>query len=288
MKRMIALLFALAALSVRALAGSVSLYAENDVFHNRDYDYTHGTKLSYGMDDGWDYFLWQGIYTPQDKTNATVQPGDRPYAGWLALGASKEYEWRSLWHVTEFSAGVVGPSSMSEESQKNVHRMIGSGLPNGWDDQLHDEPALTARHETRKAYWVGKGEYVSAAVVPQGEVVVGTVMDYVGLGGDFVFGYRPNPYARTQIMPKGEGRYSLYGFAGVRGRAVAWNMLLDGNMYHDSPSVEKETFVGDFQCGACISTPWAAITFTDVYRSREFETQDHGEHFGCVMLTSYF
>lgn len=290
MKRMAAVALSVLFLSQVAMASeSVSLYFENDFVHQRDQEYTHGTKLTYARDDGFEFSIWQGIYTPHNKKTETVQEGDRPYAGWLAFGVAKEYEWKSLWHVTEFSAGVVGPSSFSEETQVEIHRLINSSLPNGWDDQLDDEPAMTLRHESRKAFWLFGNENVSAAVVPQAEVVIGTVMDYAGAGGDVIFGHKPNPYARMQIATKDVGRhYSYWGFAGVRGRAVAWNMLLDGNMYHDSPSVDKEVIVGDFQCGLCLSTPWFLVTYTDVTRSKEFETQEKAERFGSMMLTVFF
>jgi len=274
-----------------AFAGSDTLYFENDFFADRDYDYTHGTKLSHELGDGWGAYLWQGIYTPRDKDSPTVVPGDRPYAGWLAFGVDRRYHWLGVRHLTEASLGVVGPSSMSEQSQTYIHKALGNDVPSGWDDQLEDEPAVELRHEIRKAVPIldpGDG-WFSAYVVPQSEVAVGTVMDYFGIGGDVVFGYHPDPYFENQISMKAPGAgWGAYAFAGVRGRAVAWNMLLDGNMWHDSPSVERETLVGDLQCGACVRTPWASLTFTMVSRSREFETQDGHETFGVLSLTASY
>lgn len=278
----------LAIASSAALASSTSLYVENDFFHNRDYEYTHGTKLSYADDNGMEYYLWQGIYTPKDKHTIKVQPGDRPYAGWLAFGVADQYWWRSMNQFTDFSLGVVGPSSLSQESQTTIHKAINNYVPIGWDDQLKDEPAVNLRHEVKKAFWLYESVF-SAAVIPQAEANVGTVMDYVGAGGDLVFGYNPDPYARTQITPKNiDGKYSAWAFTGVRGRVVAWNMLLDGNMYHDSPSVDSEPLVGDFQWGISVGTPRASLTYTDVVRTREFKTQDKPERFGSVMLTVHF
>jgi len=271
-----------------AFAESVSVYVENDMFYQRDYDYTHGTKISYTDDDNWEYYLWQGIYTPQEKHTEVVMPGDRPYAGWLAFGVARQYEWRSMHQETDVSLGVVGPDSFSEEAQIHIHKITGSYIPIGWDDQLKNEPAITVRQEAKKALWIYQGD-VSLAFVPQGEVVVGTVMDYVGIGGDIIFGHNPNPYLKNQITMKGlEDKWGAYLFTGVRGRAVAWNMLLDGNMWHDSPSVDKEVFVGDFQYGACLTTPWFSAVFTAVVRSKEFETQDQPEKFGSMLLTAYF
>lgn len=281
-------IFALVATTMSVALGSMSIYGENDFFASRDYDYTHGTKLSYDSGQGWGAYLWQGIYTPKDKDSIFVVPGDRPYAGWLSVGFEKQYYLYDMSHLSEISAGVVGPSSLSEQAQIGVHKMINNKLPKGWDDQLKDEPAITFRHEARKGlllFDIDEGTFASY-LVPQAEVVCGTVMDYIGTGCDLVIGHHPNPHFVNQVSMKGDAkRWSAFVFVGCRGRAVAWNMLLDGNMWHDSPSVDKEPLTGDLQIGACIDSPWASISFTFISRAKEFETQDKAEKFGAVVLT---
>ena len=270
------------------LAGSDTLYVENDVFCNRDYDYTHGTKLTHEVGDGWYAYLWQGIYTPKDKESLSVVPGDRPYAGWLSIGAEKRYQWKGAYHVTEASAGVVGPLSFSEQSQTVVHELIDDFVPAGWDNQLKNEPAVMLRHEARVAIPIFgiPSDLLGAYVVPQAEVVVGTVMDYVGVGGDLVFGIHPDPYFDNQISVRAPGRkWGLFAFAGVRGRAVAWNMLLDGNMWHDSTSVDSELLVADLQYGVCFRVPQLSLSWTQIERSKEFSTQDGSEKFNAVTLS---
>ena len=83
----------LVVLSSRSFAGVATLYVENDFIASRDYAYTHGTKFSYLTDAGEEFYLWQGIYTPREKWTSTVPEGDRPYAGWLAVGFSRSYDW---------------------------------------------------------------------------------------------------------------------------------------------------------------------------------------------------
>src|SRR5258708_31307032 len=106
-----------AAASAAAVSSDDAIYSlqfENDLFGNRktDHDYTHGTRFSYmsapeqqqwikdwaskipyfvRMEDNADVrvnlSLGQSIFTPDDITVRTLQPKDRPYAGWLYAGA---------------------------------------------------------------------------------------------------------------------------------------------------------------------------------------------------------
>lgn len=288
MTRLLLVLATLLTVTSDAL-GFVSIYAENDFFASRDYEYTHGTKFSYDSGQGWGAYLWQGIYTPKDKGSLFVVPGDRPYAGWLAAGLENKYYWNNIYQLSEVSVGVVGPSSLSEQSQIGIHKILNNKLPKGWDDQLHDEPAITLRHEARKdflIFGVNEGAF-SSYLVPQAEVVCGTVMDYVGVGCDILIGYHPNPHFANQISLKKKDirKWGAFVFAGCRGRAVAWNMLLDGNMWHDSPSVDSEPLTGDLQVGACVDSPWFSLAFTFISRAKEFETQGRAEKFGAIVAT---
>lgn len=280
-------ILAVSLMAVKVLAGSQTLYLENDLFHDRDCDYTHGTKLTTTLDSGLSFFLWQGIYTPGATRRTDVIEDDRPYAGWLAIGASKQYDFRGFNHVTEASFGVVGPSSLAEQAQSEVHRMIGDYVPRGWDNQLKDEPAVNLRQEIRKAFWLFGDNCV---LVPQAETAVGTVTDYAGVGADLMVGFHPDPYPSPHhyISSREKNRWAAYVFSGVRGRYVAWNMLLDGNIWRDSHSVETEPLVGEFYVGLCLSSKRVSLVLTDIVRTREFETQKKPARFGSLAVTFNF
>ena len=273
-------------ITLYAFSDSATLYFENDFFHSRDYAYTHGTKVTTTFDD-WSVFVWQGIYTPKDKATIGIVQNDRPYAGWLAIGFDKNYQWKTMQLLTEISVGVVGPSSRSEETQKNIHKMLDNFMPRGWDNQLEDEPAIQIRQEFRKSFWIINNV---AVVVPQSEIVAGTVMDYLGAGVDMMIGLNPNPhpYPYPAISVRKKDMWSAYTIFGARGRYVAWNTLLDGNIWHDSHSVESEPLVGELYAGLCVSYNKIAVSFVDIVRTREFTTQDKPEKFGCLTFTVFF
>jgi len=83
--------------------------------------------------------------------------------------------------------------------------------------------------------------------------------------------------------------WSVFAFAAVDGRAVARDIFLDGNTWRDSPSVDKESFVGDFSYGIGLIAGRWQLTFTEVQRSREFKTQvENHNDFGSVTLSCAF
>jgi hypothetical protein len=77
-------------------------------------------------------------------------------------------------------------------------------------------------------------------------------------------------------------------FAGVEGRAVARDIFLDGNTFRDSPSVDKENFVGDFEIGIAATYGSMRASFTQIYRTKEFKGQKGNDRFGAISLSWRF
>jgi len=85
--------------------------------------------------------------------------------------------------------------------------------------------------------------------------------------------------------PRKEGAVGAYVFVGVDGRAVARNIFLDGNTFESSRHVDKNNFVGDLQYGAAIAWDRFRLTYTHVFRTREFTTQRGADQFGAISLS---
>jgi hypothetical protein len=70
---------------------------------------------------------------------------------------------------------------------------------------------------------------------------------------------------------------------------VARDIFLDGNTFRDSPGVDKRPFVADLSYGAGIIAGRWQLTFTQVYRTREFEAQLHKyNEFGSLTISCAF
>ena len=53
----------------------------------------------------------------------------------------------------------------------------------------------------------------------------------------------------------------------------------------DSPSVDKDWFVGDLSLGAAVTFSHMRLAFTHVFRTREYKTQTSSDQFGAVSLS---
>ena len=298
--------------------GTISVLFENDVFYNTDRDYTNGVQFAYtsGPDDNFDtavrvarllpffsqdgvvrtdYALGQNIYTPADLKAADPPITQRPYAGFLygALGLIDETDT----HIDQIQLqlGVVGPDSLAEQTQDLVHRIIHDTIPQGWSYQLHNEPALVLTDERAwRAFESGSLFGLAFDIDPHVGGAVGNVYDYVNAGAMGRIGFNlPDDYGPPRIEPSQPGSNFFeptgdiggYLFAGVDGRAIARNIFLDGNTWDPSRHVDKIPFVADLQLGAALTFNSFRLTFTHVFRSREYTTQQHSDQFGAINLS---
>ena len=89
--------------------------------------------------------------------------------------------------------------------------------------------------------------------------------------------------------PSRTGRqWGFYIFSGVEGRAVLFNEFLDGNMYHDSPSVDKEPIVGEWRSGIVVVLNRVELAYTHVIRTREFRDQHESQMWGSFCINCKF
>lgn len=301
--------------------GTVSFVLENDLFYNLDQHYTNGVELAWtsgAAAPDWAqraaswvplfpedrvvrtvYRLGQAMFTPDDIEMANPPPGTRPYAGWLyasiGLIAESEHQLDQL----QLTAGVVGPWSLAEPSQKLVHRITGAARPLGWDTQLKNEPGVVLSYQRSwRSYLSERVAGFGIDVTPHVGGALGNVYTFADVGATVRFGrYLPRDYGPPRIDPGVPGsrffvpedrRFGWYLFAGVSGRAVLRNIFLDGNTWRDSRSVDREPFVGDLQFGLAATLADVRVSYTHVLRTREFDGQDSSDEFGALAVSLRF
>ncbi|MDW7690485.1 lipid A deacylase LpxR family protein [Flammeovirgaceae bacterium SG7u.111] len=95
----------------------------------------------------------QQMYTTRFKSFKNPENMDRPYAGWLFANLGLGYYFKQAIIQANLDVGIVGPSSLSYETQYYVHEFLGVRQPQGWDSQIANHLsanlALSYRHETR-------------------------------------------------------------------------------------------------------------------------------------------
>lgn len=252
------------------------------------------------------FSLGQSIYTPEDKDRSDLISDDRPYAGLSYLGLGLHSKSRRHMDTLEFDIGVVGRHSYAEKLQKEVHRRIDSPSPKGWAHQLHDEPIVNVYIEHKwKALQIISQEGLGIDCIPHLGAAVGNAYTGINLGGQIRLGWNiPNDFGTFLIRPGSESsapvddqdprffdrfrRFGIHLFLAVNGYAVARNILLDGNTFEKSHSVEKKPIVVNFVGGIGMIIHRYKITYSYVYRTKEFESQKSEQHFGAISISFTF
>ena len=257
--------------------------------------YNKGETGYYGLNIG------QKIFTPADIQTTSLQPDDRPYAGWLYAEVFIGHRYqdhgdREKINGLILTLGIVGPASLAEESQLLIHDVTGSDDPQGWDNQLENELGLNATYLRKWRYirdFDGQRQYETSL---HSGLTLGNVYSYASAGFMLRWGTRlKDDIGPPTISPgfpglpafKPNRQTNWYLFAGIEGRLVGRYIFLDGNTNVDSPSVDKEPLVADLQFGAAIRLRNMRIAFSQMLRSREFEGQPDNTQLGLINFTLF-
>lgn len=315
----------------------VNFYLENDLFADQDQGYTNGVRLSFVSPNLVDYTsdpclprlgrwlngflsrLYPGehdqqnmvftighaMYTPTDFTRSDLIEDDRPYAGWLYLGAAYNARIGDHLRTTELNLGIVGPSARAEEAQDFIHRIRGFDRFSGWDNQLRDEIGIKLVHERKTRYPARDPEYMAErwqwdAITHYGGSV-GNVATYANAGVELRFGYSlPDDFGTSSARPGGDNnapdgsgqrwhsKMGAHVFLSLDGRVVARDIFLDGNTFKDSHSVDKKYVVGDAALGVAFNVNDVKISFARYFRTREFDEQVDRPSFGSFTVSGAF
>jgi lipid A 3-O-deacylase len=247
------------------------------------------------------YSFGQNLYTPDDISSSVQASNDRPWAAFLyvALGMATQ----TGDHIDELEAtiGVVGPLALGRQVQTVVHRHVTSSpIPNGWSNQLENEPGLILSWQRR---WPTALTYeiksLTLSFAPHIGISLGNVYTYGNTGFSFRISSEKSRSSDTplrvrpalpgtgyfEVSPDGWG-WSLFG--GIEGRAVARNIFLDGSTFVSSHSVSKFPVVGDANAGIAVKVGHMRLSYTLVLRSKEFKSQARSDLFGAVNLSYRF
>lgn len=292
---------------------------DNDLFVGSDGGYTNGIYLSWYDASGsannlqqsvpWYYRLQTGLVgtgkivnsvrthsvgqtmaTPSDIERVPPDENDTPYAGLLFWQGSIAVNRGQRTDYSTLYLGVVGPASLTEQSQKIVHKATGSTVPQGWDYQLKNEP-LVALHYGRlwQNYRTELGS-LEFDVVTGMQGGLGNVRSSVDASAFFRVGSQLNTSysvlalaSQREINPTAHsGGWFVY--VGTSIQYAFNNIILDGNTFRDSPSVSWKHGAGTISLGAAMSTKnWGySISYTDFAVS---EPDDIGKHaFGSISV----
>jgi len=250
--------------------------------------------------------LGQNIYTPEDKERRKLIKDDRPYAGVTYLGVGLHSRNKKHMDTFELDVGIVGRHSYAEDIQTKIHEWMDSEIAQGWKNQIHDEPIVNLYFERKwKLLQLINSSGLGLDLIPHTGVAIGNAYTGVNAGGQVRLGWNmPNDFGTYLIRPGSDSsaplddtdprffaplrRFGVHAFLAVDGKAVARNILLDGNTFRDSHSVDKEPFVADLIAGVGLIIYRVKITYSYVHKTKEFKTQKDEQTFGAITASFTF
>jgi hypothetical protein len=295
---------------------------ENDAVSTQtgtsDQYYTSGLRLGWtsGQDAvdpiaAWGRAIWgggttrlsidfsQSLFTPKQTQLDPPDPRDRPYAGELILTGGIVHDTSWTRDVVSVSLGVIGPAALGRQVQNGFHDIIGDTPNRGWHYQVPDQPAFQFLGQRSWRLPIADLGIMDADVLPSVTASVGDIRDYIQLGGVLRFGQGlASDFGTARIVPglNGADAYSnvqpfaWYGFAGVDGQAVGYDVTLDGSTFrNNTPSVSRIWDVGELEAGAAILVYGLRITYTQTWQTQEFRHQKSGLfNFGSLAISAKF
>jgi hypothetical protein len=258
--------------------------------------------------------LGQSMYTPADPARSDLIVDDRPYAGLLYAGLSWNHRRLDVQRqvetldTRELTLGAIGPLSLARQMQDLVPHVNGIDRFQGWDNQLHNEPALQLAREQKWRDCRGAGSQIEGFTLDAIRSLglrVGNIETSASVGVEVRMGWNmPNDFGSYPIRPSAEnrtptsrvaggnaprGRTGAHLFAMLEGRLVAWDFTLDGNLFRNGHSVTRCPLLAQFATGFSVYGPVAGyglkLAVMRVVRSREFDEQGPRHAFGSIALS---
>lgn len=306
---------------------AIHIYVENDTRRiggpGSDNAYTNGVKISYiyaesnipkwadavmnrseelrnaiqGSQSNFGFSLGHQIYTPNDILRTDLIKDDRPYAAWLYMGFSAQFQNSAQSHALELDLGIIGPEAIGRVVQNGFHNLIGTYEAEGWEHQLKTEPTIQLSYQQRLRFIeVTLSDQKYFDLIPFFGGGLGNVSIDAHLGAMVRLGNlltddlgpaRPsmtNGDNFVNPVSKGEPKTSVYLFASGQGIAIARNIFLDGNTFRESPHVTKYPFILETDFGVVGRYQQWSGSWRFVTRSPEFEQRSVINSFASISL----
>jgi lipid A 3-O-deacylase len=288
-----------------AYRGYFRLEYENDLFDQNDWYYTQGIKaelvapfaaaspvrrilLRAGKNSTeLSGFLFQTKgFTPYGTDIREIQYGNRPYAGnlWIGqvrLSASERWSVRS-----EIHAGIMGPAAQGKEIHVGIHRALKNRLPEGWDNQVHNDIILTYAVNAEHLL-IGKKYF---QLLANGRAIAGTWQDKAALGIRLRTGFFA-PFSDFPFTGKSK-KFECWFTAWGEAWGVGYDATLQGGMFNrTSPytiaasGIERLVWKGGG--GFCVRYKRVLLEYSRTWITPEFKGgRDHG--WGAVTFSLAF
>ena len=237
--------------------------------------------------------IGQDMYTPDLSRPPFANPDwrdERPYAGWLYLGATgRSVSDRSMRAVT-MQLGVTGRPALGEVSQKVAHWIVQRYTTDatGWETQVGFQPGVQLG--ATQSVLAARGSAAGKAVidlVPSATVALGTVRSAAEAAARLRVGYNlSHPFDPRRWQHRAPLEFYLS--AAGRTSYVAHDFSLDGSLLSNNRHVTRVPTVREFAFGAGLRLHWLLLQWEPTTRSRQYTTGPNRHTFSTMTATWEF
>lgn len=240
------------------------------------------------------YNITSGMFTPVDLDTKALIKDDRPYAGLLMWQGNLHAFDNSVSDKLSLMVGIVGPASGAEQLHKYVHEVTRSTDPEGWDNQIENEPVFrVAASRLWRLTRLTTDSFFEFDVIGTTLAGVGTFRSDVGVGLGFRWGHGlARSFPAASILPArdinplaGGQQNDWYVFLNLFGRYVANDVTIEGNTFRDSHGVDLEHGQGVVVVGGAFNWKRWGFVISMAKGSDEFKKQLEDTEFGSMSVT---
>ncbi len=299
---------------------------ENDIFVGDDDGYTNGMGVTFGhgpfeaFDNhnlpGWINWLIEDTYiatmpqkkrgvahmffqrmqTPENLSEKELIGDDVPYAGLLAWQGTL-YAWDDqVADRLSLYLGAVGPVTLAEQTQSIIHDLGDADEPQGWDNQIGNEPIFKVEIQRVWRLYHPEGKGNQFDILGLWGAGIGNLESATKAGFAVRWGMNlPHNFQAfaiqtdRQINPLSlapDENFYLF-FAGRAG-VVFNNILIDGNSFKESHSVPLEHSQNQVSAGVVWGSLHSAFVFQVSSTSSDTKIIDNRDAFGALSMTYRF
>lgn len=186
--------------------------------------------------------------------------------------------------------GIVGPQSYADEAQKLFHSVTGDDKPQGWHNQIKNEPGIIIAYSHAQRlldYKITDGfrtDFIGGLGANLGNVnTEGRIKALGRIGFNLPYNFEAQRIDAAsgqdvEWIETSKADWHLYLSFGGIARFVGYDITLDGNTFANSRSVDKKWLVGETNLGISARYKLLELCLNWTVRTEDFNTQRGGAH----------
>lgn len=256
------------------------------------------SKLKSGLEKKiYEISAGQEIYNPISGYAPDPNRHDRPFAGYLYVGASMSW-FKTNESILKISAetGTTGPASLAEDGQKLLHNTIGFYELAGWDYQIKEE--MTVNLSTQYTKLLHRAQNNAIDFSFEGYANAGTIFNGAGAGILFRAGGLNQLFnsaytnsvighnSKTKMLVKKE----IFFYAKPQLNFIAYDATVQGSIFKDNSPVtfDVKPFVFAQQVGLNYSSQRFTFDFGMVFKTKEIKSSAKAHQYGSISMSYRF